>query len=53
MQAACEKLTEGEKKFFDRVNRQIFHRGGPTVNQIMRIGEIVGAGRKGGARASE
>ena len=34
----CENLTDGQKKFFDRVNRQIFHRGGPTVNQTLRIG---------------
>jgi RHS repeat-associated protein len=45
MQNACEKLTDGEKKFFDRVNRQIFHRGYPTVNQVMRIGSMRGGGR--------
>jgi len=45
MQNACQNLTEGEKKFFDRVNRQIFHRGGPTANQLIRIGNIRGGNR--------
>jgi hypothetical protein len=45
MQRACENLTDGEKKFFDRVNRQIFHRGGPTVNQLLRLGGVRGGNR--------
>ena len=52
MQTACEKLTDGEKKFLDRVNRQVFHRGGPTVNQLLRIGYMRGGVRppvRGGA----
>jgi hypothetical protein len=44
MQRYCENLTEGQKKFFDRVNRQVFHRGHPTANQLMRLG----AGLRGG-----
>jgi hypothetical protein len=40
MQKACEGLNDSEKKFFDRVNRQVFHRGAPTVNQLLRIGQI-------------
>jgi len=44
MQKYCENLTEGEKKFFDRVNRQVFHRGHPTVNQLMRLGGGVRGG---------
>jgi RHS repeat-associated protein len=42
MQKACEGLNDSEKKFFDRVNRQVFHRGAPTVNQLLRIGQIRG-----------
>lgn len=39
MQRACADLTEGEKKFLDRVNRNVFHRGGPSVNQLfLRLG---------------
>lgn len=38
MQKACEGLTPGEKKFLDRVNRNVFHRGGPNINQLMRLG---------------
>ena len=45
MQKACEGLTDGEKKFFDRVNRQVFHRGGPSVNQLMRMGNMRGGNR--------
>lgn len=40
----CDSLTDGEKKFFDRVNRQVFHRGLPTQNQMMRL---LGLGRSG------
>ncbi|WP_343292915.1 RHS repeat-associated core domain-containing protein [Vandammella animalimorsus] len=36
----CEGLTDGEKKFIYRVNREIFHTGKPTINQIMRIGQM-------------
>ncbi len=48
MQKACENLTEGEKKFLDRVNRQVFHRGGPSINQLMRIGGFRGGPRQPG-----
>jgi hypothetical protein len=34
----CDGLSAGEKKFYDRVNRQVFHRGYPTINQTLRIG---------------
>ena len=44
MQRACESLTEGEKKFLDRVNRNVFHRGGPSVNQLLRLGGWRGRG---------
>jgi len=47
MQRYCENLSQGEKKFFDRVNRQIFHRGYPTPNQLTRLG----VGVRGGAGA--
>ena len=53
IQAACEKLAEGEKKFLDRVNRQIFHRGGPTVNQLLRLEQMRSGGRGSGVRGSE
>jgi RHS repeat-associated protein len=53
MQKVCEKLTPGEKKFFDRVNRQVFHRGVPTVNQVFRIGVIRGGMRGGAMRGTE
>ena len=56
MQKACDGLTDGEKKFFDRVNRQVFHRGSPTVNQLLRIGLIRGGNRgpvRGGGRTEE
>ena len=45
----CEGLSDGEKKFFDRVNRQVFHRGYPTVNQTLRLGGW--RGRVGGKSA--
>lgn len=44
MQRACEGLTDGEKKFLDRVNRNVFHRGGPSVNQLLRLGGWRGRG---------
>jgi len=44
MQRACADLTEGEKKFLDRVNRNVFHRGGPSVNQLLRLGGWRGRG---------
>jgi uncharacterized protein RhaS with RHS repeats len=44
IQKACENLTEGEKKFLDRVNRNVFHRGGPSDKQLQRLG---GWGRGG------
>jgi RHS repeat-associated protein len=47
----CDSLSEGEKKFLDRVNRQIFHRGYPTPNQALRIGGMrrgAGGGARGG-----
>jgi RHS repeat-associated protein len=43
----CESLTDGEKKFLDRVNRQIFHRGYPTPSQALRIGGMRGGGGRG------
>jgi RHS repeat-associated protein len=43
----CENLSEGEKKFLDRVNRQVFHRGYPTVNQVLRLGGWSGRGSGG------
>jgi RHS repeat-associated protein len=45
MQKACENLTEGNKKLFDQINRQVFHRGAPTINQLMKIGTIRGGNR--------
>jgi RHS repeat-associated protein len=42
----CDGLSPGEKKFFDRVNRQVFHTGYPTVNQTLRLGGW--RGRSGG-----
>ena len=48
MQKACDSLSEGEKKFLDRVNRQVFHRGGPSVNQLLRIGGLRGGPRQPG-----
>jgi hypothetical protein len=51
IKAFCDSLSEGEKKFLDRVNRQIFHRGYPTPNQAMRIGGMrrgAGGAAKGG-----
>ncbi|AOZ08727.1 RHS repeat-associated core domain-containing protein [Cupriavidus malaysiensis] len=47
MQRACNSLTDGEKKFLDRVNRQIFHRGVPTANQLLRMGGWRGRGSSG------
>lgn len=44
MQRACESLAEGEKKFLDRVNRNVFHRGRPSVNQLLRLGGWRGRG---------
>jgi len=46
----CENLSDGERRFFDRVNRQVFHKGYPTVNQMLRLGGWRG---KGVGRAEE
>jgi hypothetical protein len=43
----CESLTDGQKKFLDRVNREVFHKGHPTIKQIEKIG-----GMRGGYRSS-
>ena len=48
MKRACDSLSDGEKKFLDKVNREIFHRGTPTVNQLLRIGNMRGRFRSGG-----
>ena len=53
MQKACESLTDGQKKFFDRVNREIFHRGVPTDKQLMRLLQMRLGGRGGGGRGNE
>ncbi len=52
MRAACDSLSDAEKKFLDRVNREVFHRGAPTVNQLLRIGNMRGTIR-GGGRGNE
>ena len=44
----CDGLPDSERKFLDRVNRQIFHRGYPTASQAMRIGGLRGGARRGG-----
>lgn len=44
MQRACAGLTEGEKRFLDRVNRNVFHRGIPSANQLLRLGGWRGRG---------
>jgi len=49
MQKACASMTAGEKKFLDRVNREVFHRGGPSINQLLRLGGWRG---RGGPRQS-
>jgi RHS repeat-associated protein len=46
----CDGLSPGEKKFYDRVNRQVFHKGYPTINQTLRIG---GARGRTGGRSQE
>ena len=43
----CNSLSPGEKKMLDRANREVFHRGRPSLNQMMRLGAIQGA-RAGG-----
>jgi hypothetical protein len=48
IQKTCEKLSVGEKKLLDRVNRQVFHRGMPTTNQSMRLLGMRYGGRRGG-----
>ncbi|MDR7267802.1 hypothetical protein J2X20_000431 [Pelomonas saccharophila] len=44
IQRVCANLTEGEKKFLDRVNRNTFHRGWPSPNQLLRLGGWRGRG---------
>ncbi|QMV74739.1 RHS domain-containing protein [Comamonas piscis] len=39
----CKSLSSGEQKLLDRANRQVFHRGHPTINQSMRLGNMSGA----------
>ena len=36
----CENLTDADKKFFDKVNREVFHRGRPTPAQTLRLLEM-------------
>ncbi len=48
MQKACDDMTDGQKKFFDRVNREVFHRGVPTDKQLMRMMQMRTGGRAGG-----
>ncbi len=49
MQKVCNDLTDGQKKFFDRVNREVFHRGAPTDRQLTRLIQLRGGGaRRGG-----
>ncbi|WP_146749332.1 hypothetical protein [Paracidovorax anthurii] len=33
----CDGLSDGEKKFFDHVNRQVFHRSYSIINQMLRL----------------
>lgn len=44
MRRVCKNLTEGQRKFFDRVNRQVFHRGVSSANQLLRIAGWAGRG---------
>ena len=53
MQRACENLTDGQKKFFDRVNREVFHRGVPTTNQLLRLIPMRPGGGGSGGRGNE
>ena len=46
---AVRSMTDPEKKFLDRVYRQVFHRGRPTIQQLTRIGLFRGM-RAGGPR---
>jgi RHS repeat-associated protein len=39
---AVDSLTDGEKKLLDRTNREVFHKGRPTLQQILRIGTVRG-----------
>jgi RHS repeat-associated protein len=53
MRTACENLTNGEKKFLDRVNREIFHRGAPNERQLMRLIQMRSLGGGRGIRGTE
>jgi RHS repeat-associated protein len=53
IQKACDKLREGDKKFLDRVNRQVFHRGLPTTNQSIRLQILRSGGRRVGGGGSD
>ncbi len=53
MQRACDNLTDGQKKFFDRVNREVFHRGAPTTNQLLRLITMRPGGGRSGGRGTE
>lgn len=52
MQKACDNLTDGQKKFFDRVNREVFHRGVPNDRQLTRLLMMRGGAARAG-RGSE
>ncbi|GLK76465.1 hypothetical protein GCM10008171_17190 [Methylopila jiangsuensis] len=45
MRKFCDNLSDADKRLFDKINRQIFHRGSPSVNQLLRLG-----GGRGGVR---
>ncbi|WP_307701657.1 RHS repeat-associated core domain-containing protein [Variovorax paradoxus] len=53
MQRACDNLTDGQKKFFDRVNREVFHRGVPTGNQLLRLIPMRPGSAGSGGRGNE
>jgi hypothetical protein len=47
IQNICENLTESQRKMIDRANREVFHRGKPTLNQIIKLQQM-----RTGVRAS-
>jgi RHS repeat-associated protein len=53
MRRACDNLTDGEKKFIGRVNREVFHRGAPTERQLMRLLQMRPNGGGNGIRGTE
>jgi RHS repeat-associated protein len=40
LKRACESLNEGQKRWIDRLNREVFHSKRPNLKLVMRLNEL-------------